>query len=70
MNWQPIAGAPMDGSAVIVLTEHREVKGGYWDDGLDAEGEPYEEPSWYWFDQHETGPCEPTHFMPFPAPLE
>jgi hypothetical protein len=66
-EWLPIELAPKDGSAVIIFDQDG-VLFGWFDDGLDDEGNPYESPCWYWFNQHETGVAEPTHFMPLPEP--
>lgn len=59
--------APRDGSAVLIFADG-EVGFGWYDDGLDPDGNPYEEPGWYWFDQHEQGPTEPTAWQPLPSP--
>lgn len=66
-GWQPIDSAPKDGTAVLIAFEG-EVSAGYFDDGCDDDGEPFEASGWFWFDKNETGPCEPILWQPYPAP--
>jgi hypothetical protein len=65
-GWLPIDTAPTDGSTVM-LAFSGQVEAGYFDDGTDCDGEVVEQPSWYWFDQHDTGPCLPLYWQPYPA---
>ena len=77
-QWQPIETAPKDGTAVIIFTpadgaavpvpEDGQVGFGWFDDGCDDLGNEVDEATWQWFDQHEQGPCHPTHWMPLPEP--
>lgn len=64
-EWQSIETAPLDGSAVLVVMDG-EVAFAWYDDGCDDKGVQCDEPGWMWFDQYDTGDCEPTHWMPLP----
>ena len=66
-NWQLIETASKT-SDVVLLYADGEVSVGYFDDGTDEDGEFFQDPSWWWFDQEATGEFEPTHWMPLPAP--
>jgi hypothetical protein len=59
MDWQPIETAPKDGTRILlwVLSQYdpREAVGRW-----DSHG--------YWAIDYNDVPCDPTHWMPLPAP--
>jgi hypothetical protein len=65
MAWLPMDTAPRDGTVVLIASDG-EVSGGYWDDGLDEDGEFYHPASWWAFDAQECGPVEPVAWQPYP----
>lgn len=69
--WQPIATAPLVNFDLVLLFWGDDfgsaVEPGFWDDGTDEDGNPYEAATWYRIDSDSVGPCEPTHWMPMPA---
>lgn len=66
MAWHPMESAPLNGDCVMIAFDG-ETGPGYYDDGTDCDGEPFEEPGWYWFDKMDTGPCEPVAWQPYPV---
>lgn len=74
IDWQPMATAPQDGGAVLVcfrcpLSGALEMQPAHYDDGLDQEGEPFQQAGWWYFDQSDTGPIDcPLTWAPYPQP--
>lgn len=68
-DWQPIAGAPKDGRAILLGWQlpHGEVNEGFWFDGV---GNHWNQPGWRCTDDDRltSHPMEPTHWQPLPAP--
>ena len=68
MEWQSIDTAPKDGTVVLIYDQDT-VMCGYWDDGLDDEGDYFVEPGWIGYDPHEeTTDLSPQYWMPLPKP--
>lgn len=69
-EWQPIETAPRDGTKVLlIVVGYEPAVGAYYERGWDyqEEGDFVQEAHYTeWCET--TGPWEPTHWMPLPAP--
>lgn len=68
--WQPIETAPKDYTEILLWQPNSNVyTGRYFSDGLRLRYGMFGE-GWYWagYSEKPTGPVQPTHWMPLPAP--
>lgn len=69
MEWQPIETAPKDKDVLLYLPRRGAIRGQWNSDKYARVPRPYWSHDREWiFGVRETRDCQPTHWMPLPAP--